>query len=186
MVQNLLYRPLLQPLGSQSLTRQPCLYKSTMSTQVTPYSISRSFGIQIDDIRDQSGKCPDPWGLASGQLLFVPWQGQAQSIYVYNVRREDTLERIADKFNTSVQAVQLANRSLKDAYCIVPGQKILVPYPTTSCARSLFCWYKSAGACETPAEPLLYVCSAFLPLKDAPQDKGASHFARPYFLRKRR
>lgn len=66
-------------------------------------------------------------GFRTGDIGFMP--GVLPGLrgpVVYFVRRGDSLHKIAQRFNTSVQALMLANR-LRNPNLIYTGQRLTIP-----------------------------------------------------------
>jgi len=74
----------------------------------TLYSISRMYGISIDDIMAVNPQIKDPNRIYPGQLLCIPNQKQCDG-FLYTIKPGDTLNHIAMSFGLSLEELLRAN-----------------------------------------------------------------------------
>jgi LysM repeat protein len=106
--------------------------------QGTFYSISRNFGVSIEDIRKWNGMGPEdvlqaykplrvlnPKGLKPNLDMLVELNASLQTGFrEYTVQSGDTLDSISQKFNVPVQLIMETNNMQTQS--VSPGQKILI------------------------------------------------------------
>lgn len=90
----------------------------------TLYQLSRRFGVSIQAIREANQLVGDI--IYVGQRLYIPTQG-GQRI-VYTVRPGDTLYRIAQRYNTTVESIMALNNLTSTV--ILVGQRLVIPLYT--------------------------------------------------------
>ena len=96
----------------------------------TMNSIAARFGTTVKNLLKLNPEVKDASVIYEGQRLAVPKAGTpapggATDIYV--VRRGDTLRKIAERYETSVDELLRLNPNIKNRNLIYVGQKIVVP-----------------------------------------------------------
>jgi spore germination protein len=89
----------------------------------TLFSIAQRFNVPLAQLI-AANALPDPNRLVVGQALVIP-QPNRQPLQ-YTVVPGDTLSRLAQLFNTTVQAIAQAN-NITDPNLIYPGQNLIIP-----------------------------------------------------------
>ncbi len=91
------------------------------------YSISRAYGVSINDLKSANNLTSDI--LTIGQVLTIPSVSNNvntnNSSNLYVVQRGDSLWSIANRFNTSVNAIRMINNLTSDVLSI--GQTLIIP-----------------------------------------------------------
>lgn len=91
------------------------------------YSISRAYGVSINDLKSANNLTSDI--LTIGQVLTIPGasnNGNANTpSNLYVVQKGDSLWSIANRFNTSVNAIRMINNLTSDILSI--GQTLIIP-----------------------------------------------------------
>ena len=91
------------------------------------YSISRAYGVSMDDIRRTNNLTSDI--LTIGQVLTIPSNSTgAPSIgpsNLYVVQRGDSLWSIANRFGVSINSIRMMNNLKSDVLNI--GQTLIIP-----------------------------------------------------------
>ena len=106
----------------------------TLSEIATTYSTTVDYLATINPVLD-------PNQLSTGILLFVPWQARPNELpdfVLHSVTTDDTLTALADKYATSVEAIQAAN-DLADPNLIYPDQSLRIPVGLTTVLRTNGC-----------------------------------------------
>lgn len=91
------------------------------------YSISRAYGVSVNDLKNANNLTSDI--LTIGQVLMIPdeasngFSNSASNLYV--VQKGDSLWSIANRFNTSVNAIRMINNLSSDILSI--GQTLIIP-----------------------------------------------------------
>ena len=86
------------------------------------YSISRAYGVSVDDLKRANNLTVDV--LTIGQVLTIPTTTSNPS-NLYVVQKGDSLWSIANRFNTSVNAIRMINNLTSDILSI--GQTLIIP-----------------------------------------------------------
>ncbi|MGE5528171.1 MAG: LysM peptidoglycan-binding domain-containing protein [Patescibacteria group bacterium] len=89
----------------------------------TLFSIARQFGTTVDAIKTANGLYTDV--IVPGQVLFIPGPITGGPVSTYTVVPGDTLFSIAQRFGTTVSALQLTNNLPTEE--IFPGQILQIP-----------------------------------------------------------
>ena len=87
------------------------------------YSIAQKYGTTVATLRQLNNLTTDL--LQIGQVLKVPQTGTSSSGNVYIVKRGDSLYSIASQYNTTVDAIKLANNLTSNI--IQVGQQLIIP-----------------------------------------------------------
>lgn len=87
------------------------------------YSISRSYGVSIDDLRRLNNLTSDV--LTIGQILTIPNGTISSPSNLYVVQRGDSLWSIANRFGVSINDIRMINNLTSDILSI--GQTLIIP-----------------------------------------------------------
>lgn len=115
------------PAAKSSLPTPAPMVTYVVQAGDTAFSIARRFGIDLADLV-AANDLPDPSRLAVGQQLKIPPPSPSPTPAgrTYTVRTGDTLQAIAIRFSTTVEAIAQAN-NLREPYLIYPGQVLVIP-----------------------------------------------------------
>ena len=91
----------------------------------TLYSLSRSYGVSVDRIREANGMSPSSV-LKAGQKLLIPGKASPTAVTKHTVAKGDTLYGLARSYGVSVDAIRSANGLSKDATLKI-GQVLGIP-----------------------------------------------------------
>ncbi len=119
----LLARPALAQTPTPAPTGAPRVY--VVQPGDTLYRIAEYFDTTVSAIVDANG-LEDPRLIAPGQRLIIPAVQTAPLASEYVVQPGDTLSRIAQQFDTTVEALVAANQIANPALIEV-GQKLIIP-----------------------------------------------------------
>lgn len=100
----------------------------------TLFSIAQRYGTTVAAIQTANGLGGTL--IYVGQRLIIPVTTAPGELLVYRVQPGDTLFRIAQRYNTSVTAIQSANGWGPNHTLIFVGQHVFVPVGTSSGART--------------------------------------------------
>lgn len=92
------------------------------------FSIAQYYGVSLNELIRINPQIKDPNKIDVGQKIAIPRQPNG-NIATYTVKPGDTLYKIAQKYNVTVEALQFANPQIKDPNQIFPGQRINIPGP---------------------------------------------------------
>lgn len=92
------------------------------------WSISKKFGITVDELKQANNLTSNL--LSIGQNLIIPTKETETTKNEYIVQKGDTLYKIANKFNTTVDNLKSINNLTTDSLSI--GQVLKLPSTTTS------------------------------------------------------
>ena len=87
------------------------------------YKIANKFNTSVDAIKYLNNLSSNL--LSIGQVLLIPSSTENQNYTTYNVVTGDSLYKIANKFNTSVDAIKSLNNLSSSLLSI--GQKLKIP-----------------------------------------------------------
>ncbi len=104
------------PMGSFTYTVKP---------GDTIYSIAQKYNTTVDAIMMLNPGL-NPYNLQVGQVICVPGKSCPPGSFVYTIKPGDTIYSIAQRYNTTVNAIMMLNPGL-DPYNLQVGQKICVP-----------------------------------------------------------
>ena len=97
----------------------------------TMFLIAQRFGVSVDALSAANPHIPDPNVLFPGDVLCVPGAAPPPTCppgsSAYTVQPGDTLFLIAQRFNTTVDAILALNPQITNPNLIFPGQVICVP-----------------------------------------------------------
>ncbi len=96
-----------------------------VSAGETLFSIAQRYGTTVTAIRAANGWGPNHTLIFPGQHVFVPTGGSTGGPRTYVVQRGDNLFRIAQRFGTTVTAIQAANGLTGTT--IYVGQTLIIP-----------------------------------------------------------
>ncbi len=91
----------------------------------TLYSIAQSYSIPLDRLIQDNGLDPAA-NLVTGQILIITYP-----VLTYMVQEGDTLESIADQYNTTVIQLLRNNPFLADRPSLEPGETLVISYDNT-------------------------------------------------------
>ncbi len=97
------------------------------------YKISQKFNVPLKELI-AANNISAPYIIYPGQKIFVPRTTPPQPPpggKVYIVKKGDTLSSIAKSFNVSVDSIVKLN-NLSNPDLIYPGQRLLIPSPSSS------------------------------------------------------
>ncbi len=110
----------------QEVTQEPDYYSHKVKKKETLYSISRIYGVTLQDLYDANS------GLTSkieiGQVIRVPNILIDKPYIIYTASRKTKLSKIAKLYKVPVSMLQKENPSLSSR--ILPGQKVRIPVGT--------------------------------------------------------
>lgn len=99
-----------------------------ISSGETLYKIAQDNNISISELLAHNPDIKDPDHLSIGQNLNIPSSASKQT---YSVAAGDNLEKIAKKYNTTVDQILKANPNIKDKNKISAGMALTIPPPST-------------------------------------------------------
>ncbi len=106
----------------------------------TLFLISQRFGVCLQQLIEANPQIENPNLIYPGQLICIPAaisMPECRGI-IYTVVSGDTLFRIAQRFNISLEALLAANPQIMDPDLIYPGQKICIPeVPSLPCPTGI-------------------------------------------------
>ena len=94
----------------------------TVRSGDTLWQLARRYGTTVDAIKQENGLTSD--NLSIGQALRIP-VSQSAGYFLYTVRPGDTLWLLANRFGTTVSAIQNLNGLTSDALRV--GQVLRIP-----------------------------------------------------------
>jgi len=117
--------PVATPTPSPTATPQVTVH--TVSFGDTLFSIAQANGVTVEAIAAANG-LTYPYLIYVGQELVIPEAGEVTPVagQVYVVQYGDTLYSIASRFNTTPEAIAVAN-NLPDVNTIYIGQTLVIP-----------------------------------------------------------
>ncbi|MGE5559282.1 MAG: LysM peptidoglycan-binding domain-containing protein [Bacillota bacterium] len=118
--------PQAEPEGQGNIEKRPDgsrIVQYVVKRKDTYYSISKKYGIKVDDILKENNLTASNI-LEVGQVLRIP----VPADHIYKIKRGDTLYSLAKKFNTTV-AVLMEINNITDPAKIEVNQEIIVPGP---------------------------------------------------------
>ncbi len=107
----------IPPGGSVDVSRY------TVQRGDTLYSLARRFNTTVDELRRLNNLTSDT--LSVGQVLVIPSATEGVNTMTYTVQRGDSLWKIANQFNTTVNVLRDLNRLTSDILQV--GQLLQVP-----------------------------------------------------------
>ncbi len=110
------------PVEGASPSDQPVVH--VVREGETLWTIAAHYGVTVEAICRANGIDDCNW-IYVGQQLTIPLD-ETPELLNYIVKRGDTLETIASRYGTTVQAIVQANE-IEDADFIYPGQRLLIP-----------------------------------------------------------
>jgi len=106
--------------------QQPEFYNHRVKRKETLYSISRLYGVTLQDLyASNPGLTPS---IDEGQTIKVPFKTIDKSYIIYTAGSKTRLNKIAKLYNVSVSKIEKENPSLRRR--ILPGQKVRIPVGT--------------------------------------------------------
>lgn len=94
----------------------------------TLYSIAEMYGVSLQELIRINPQITDPNVINVGQRIAIPRQPNG-NIATYTVKSGDSLYKIGQSYNVSVEALTMANPQISNPDKIFPGQKIAIPGP---------------------------------------------------------
>ena len=119
----------LAVLLSAHLAAQTTQTLHTVQGGETFYSISRQYGISIDDLKQANPQTTDI--LLAGSTLVIPTPKEApQNVYkeLYKVQKKETIYSISRKFNITESELRAANPEIAGKNNIKKGDVLRIPY----------------------------------------------------------
>lgn len=99
------------------------LIKHTVSSKETLYSISREYGVTVDDLlKTNKGLNVN---IKPGQIILVPMLEQTDKFVIYHVTSNTTLTKVAGLYQVPLSLLKAENPALDNK--LYPGQKVKVP-----------------------------------------------------------
>lgn len=97
----------------------------------TFYKIARFFNISVDDL-SEANPGVDPTKLFIGQIICIPLATPPitcpDNTIEYTIKAGDTLYKLAQTYNTTVEAIRRLNPTLEPT-ALLAGQKVCIPKP---------------------------------------------------------
>ena len=94
----------------------------------TLWQIAGRYNVELDELIRINPQIEDPDRIAVGQRIAIPRQPDGM-IATYTVKAGDTLFKIAQNYNVTVEALMNANRGISDPDLIYPGRQLQIPGP---------------------------------------------------------
>ncbi len=118
-----------------------------ISSGETLYRLAETNNISVSELLAHNPDIKDPNNVSIGQNINIPNTTAKQT---YSVAGGDNLEKIAKKYNTTVEQILAANPNIKDKNKIQTGMSLVIPPPKTSKpAKNLDDFYKDLGLRES-------------------------------------
>ena len=120
-----------------------------ISSGETLYRIAKTNNISVSELLAYNPDIKDPDKVSIGQNVNIPAAGAKQT---YSVVKGDNLEKIAKKYNTTVEQILAANPNIKDKNKIQAGMSLVIPPPQakkTKNQKSIDDFYKDLGLRES-------------------------------------
>jgi len=120
------------------------------------YLIARARGISVKELAMANPEIKDPAANIEGQTVQIPLSGLCPNGFLYTIQPGDTFFLLAQRFGTTVQAIQQANSARSSAS---PRRLLRPSAPTASCTPSSpgtpsSCWPSvSAPRCRPFSRP---------------------------------
>lgn len=94
----------------------------------TLYSIAMYYRVSLEDLIRVNPQVTDTDDINAGDKIAIPRQ-ESGDMATYTVKQGDTLYKIVQKYNVSVEAVLMHNRDIVSSDLIFPCQRLQIPGP---------------------------------------------------------
>ncbi len=120
-----------------------------ISSGETLYKLAQDNNMSVSELLAHNPDIKDPTQISIGQSINIPSAGNKPT---YSVVAGDNLEKIAKKYNTTVEQIMAANPQIKDKNKISAGMALTIPPPApqkSANTKSTEEFYKDLGMRES-------------------------------------
>ncbi|MEG1821862.1 MAG: SafA/ExsA family spore coat assembly protein [Clostridiales bacterium] len=94
----------------------------------TLFSIAKNYGVELKQLIAVNPQIQNPDIIDVGQKIAIPRRSNGD-MAIYTVKQGDSLYKIAQKYNLTVESILNVNPAVENADMIFPGEKLRIPGP---------------------------------------------------------